>query len=91
MIRERLCNELTWELGFYKETKEQNKESDFTKPYDPRAKLNFALVAMCCAIKSPQPVKIDPKKSLTKMGYVLFFPYQKRRERKQITIGELKK
>ena len=63
MIRERLCNELIWELGFYKETKEQNKESDCTRPHDPRAKLNFSLVAICCAIKSPQPVKIDPKKA----------------------------
>ena len=78
-------------MGFYKETKEQNKESDCTRPHDPRAKLNFALVAICCAIKIPQPVKIGPKKSLTKMGFVLLFPSQKRRERKQNTIGELKK
>ena len=82
MIRERLCNELTWELGFYKETKEQNKESDFTKPFDPRAKLNFALVAMCCAIKSPQPVKIGPKKPHKNGLCPLSFPKKKREETK---------
>ena len=81
MIRERLCNELTWELGFYKETKEQNKESDCTRPHDPRAKLNFSLVAICCAIKRPQPVKIDPKKaSENGLCSLLSLPKKKREE-----------
>ena len=83
MIRERLCNELTWELGFYKETKEQNKENDCTKPHDPRAQLNFALVAICYTIKSPQPVKIDPKKASQKWAlFSSFLPKKEKRGNK---------
>ena len=83
MIRERLCNELTWELRFYKETKEKNKESDCTRTHDPRAKPNFALVAICCAIKSPQLVKIDPKKAAQKWAlFSSFLPKKKREETK---------
>ena len=48
-------------VGIYKETKEQNKESVCTRPLAPWAKLNFALVAICCAIISPQPAKMGPK------------------------------
>ena len=88
MIRERLCNELSWELGFTRN--QQNKESVCTRPPGPWPKLNFALVAICCAIKSPQPAKMGPKiASQNGLCSLLFFPKKKRE--KANTIGELKK
>ena len=78
------------EVGIYKETKEQNKESVYTRPPAPWAKLNFALVAICCAIISPQPAKMGPKIA-SQNGLCSHLSFPKKKREKANTIGELKK
>ena len=76
-------------VGIFKETYEQNKESVCTRPLAPWAKLNFALVAICCAIISPQSAKMGPKiASQNELCSLLSFP--KKEREKANTIGELK-